>query len=197
MPLPFLIGGAPGAGKSTVAKALAQELGVSSVSTDDIRASVQTGPRKSAHHYPWLFSNATISAEDYWKNHSPNDVLQLEIEQGRELWSTLKATIAKRSHGLIEGASLLPELLWQEFGKDARACFIIDPDGKRVRKTIMERGLWGDANTYADWIKPLELEWVMLHNQWLREEVKKYHYPLIEVGDRVNLLDQVKSALKV
>lgn len=195
MSLPLLIGGAPCAGKSTVAKSLATEKNISWISTDHIRGAVQkkTG---AAHHYPWLFSTGTISAEDFWKGHQPKDVLQLEIEQGRELWSTLKKTIHEKQYGILEGVSILPELVWRDFGETIRAIFIIDPNEDRVRETINTRGLWGDATTYADWIKPKEVEWVMLHNQWLRAELKKYPYPLVEVGDRDKLIEQVHHQIR-
>lgn len=192
--LPLLIGGAPCAGKSTVAKALAEEKSVTWASTDELREVVQKQPN-AEHHYPWLFFNSQMTAEEYWKDHQPEDVLQLEIDQGRELWSMLQKAITEHTYGIFEGVSILPEFVWNAFGERIRAVFIIDPNQQRVRETIYQRGLWGDANTYADWIKPKEVEWVMLHNQWLRDELKKYPYPLVEVGDRDKLLEQVKHLI--
>lgn len=192
--LPILIGGAPCAGKSTLAKALADERNVTWASTDDLREVVQKKPQ-AQHHYPLLFSNSKITAEKYWKDHEPQDVLQLENDQGQELWPTLEKAIVNNQYGILEGVSILPALVWKSFGHTIQCIFVIDPNQERVRQTIYQRGLWGEANTYADWIKPKEVEWVMMHNQWLREELKKYPYPLIEVGDRDTLLEEAKRLI--
>ncbi len=180
---PILIGGAPCAGKTTLAITIAKAKNWPCVSVDDLRSEFQRDPANSVEHNPWLFSNATITAEDYWKDHQPQETIELEQQQARELWPLLKDRIQKNQHEILEGVSLMPELVWKEFQNNIQIVFLIDPSRERVWKTISERGLWGEANTYADWIKPKELEWVMLHNDWLREQLKRYPYPLIEIGD--------------
>lgn len=191
----ILIGGAPCAGKSTVAAALATELGCTWTSTDDLRDRLQKSGSAQAHHYPWIFSNAAVNAEEYWRTHTPQDVIHLEIEQARELWPSVQRAITQKTHGILEGVSLLPQLIAQEFGDKIRTCFLVDTNRERVRKTIWQRGLWGEANTYAGWIKPLELEWVMLHNEWVATNAKKYSLPLVEAGDRTTVLARTRQAL--
>lgn len=181
---PLLIGGAPCAGKTTLAKAIATTRGVAVGQVDDLRNEFQQAVAGQIQHYPWLLSSHNISAEDFWKNRRPADLVTMEIEQAREYWPTLKDIIASNRFGVLEGVSILPELVWRDFGPSMPAIFMIDADRDRVWDTITKRGLWGEANSYADWIKPLELEWVMLHNEWSREQEKKYPYSLIEVQDR-------------
>lgn len=193
--LPLLIGGAPCAGKSTLSAALAVTRGVSYASVDDIREEFQKSPTTERHHYPWLFSSHEISAEEFWKTRKPTDLVEMEVEQARELWPTIKQLITTGQHGILEGVSLLPELIWKDFGNTIQAIFLIDPNRERVRQTILTRGLWGEAGTYADWIKPLELEWVMLHNEWFRQQAKKYPYPLIEVNRREDVFIEAKKLL--
>lgn len=195
--LPILLGGAPCAGKSTLAASLAAARGVSFASIDDLREKFQNDNVAKRHHYPWLFSSHGISAEDFWKTRRPSELVQMEIEQAREYWPTLKKIMATGQQVILEGVSILPELVWRDFGDQITALFLIDPDHDRVKQTIMTRGLWGEANTYADWIKPLELEWVMLHNEWFRAQAKKYPYPLIEVKDRAQVLVAAEKLIKL
>lgn len=191
----ILIGGAPCAGKSTLAAALAKERNVAFASIDRLREQFQNDMVAEKEHYPWLFYDHRVTAEEFWKNKSPQQLVKMENEQAREFWPTLKKNMAKGEFGIFEGVSMLPELVWKDFGKDIPIVFLIDANRERVWQTIQTRGLWGAADTYADWIKPLELEWVMLHNEWFREQVKKLPYPLIEVGDRDNVLQEVLAVL--
>lgn len=193
--LPILIGGSPCAGKSTLTKALAADRGITFASVDDLREQFQKEMESERDHYPWLFSSHGITAEEFWKDRRPADLVRMEIEQASEYWPTMKKIISTGRYGILEGVSILPELLWRDFGENIQAVFLIDPDRERVRQTILTRGLWGAADTYADWIKPLEIEWVMLHNEWFREQARKYPYPLMEVGDRDKVFHEVEKLL--
>lgn len=193
----YLIGGAPCAGKSTVAKALAEELSQSWVSTDTLRLEFQNNlARDQRHHYPWIFSSVEVTAEKFWESRTPADAMQVEIEQGREFWPKLQTVIQAGAYPIIEGVSIIPECLHQDLELNSfRAVFLVDTNRARVSESIYRRGLWAEPETYADWIKPLELEWVMLHNEWYRNECQKYDLPCIEVGDRSTLLPRVRQAL--
>jgi 2-phosphoglycerate kinase len=193
--LPILIGGAPCAGKSTLAKALAAKRGLTIGHVDDLRDAFKTAKESERHHYPWLFSTYKTTAEEFWKNQQPSDLVELEVEQAKEYWPELKHIIQDGQYGILEGVSILPELVWKEFGKSIHMIMLIDPNLERVRGTIFTRGVWGDANTYSDWVKEKEVEWVMLHNEWFREQSKKYAYPLFEVGEREMLLEHVEEYL--
>jgi len=91
--LPLLIGGAPCAGKSTLAKALASERGGIVGHVDDLSDAFKLEVLPERHKYPWLFSTFKTTAEDFWKNRKPKDLLELEIEQATEYWPTLRALI--------------------------------------------------------------------------------------------------------
>lgn len=138
---------------------------------------------------------ADVTAEEFWEKRKPIDVLQGELQEAREFWPWLSKVVEKGSYGILEGVSILPELVQKTYGTLRMAVFLIDSDHDRVRRVIETRGLWDDAHTYSDWIKPLELEWVMLHNAWLRSETQRYGFPLIEVGNRSTLMERVVSFL--
>ncbi|MBI4415138.1 MAG: hypothetical protein HY566_02775 [Candidatus Kerfeldbacteria bacterium] len=195
--LPLLVGGAPTAGKSAVASALGRNLGLTVGSLDDLRDEFRDAAHVRRHRYPWIFSSVGMSAEEFWKARTPADVMRVEIEQGREFWPTIKQFIESGRYGIVEGVSIIPELVWRDFGDTIKAVFLIDPDRERVHKTVFERGVWDEANAYADWIKPLEVEWIMLHNEWFRQQAKLYPYPLLEVGeDRDALVRQVENIVE-
>jgi len=191
----LLIGGAPCAGKSFVAKELAERFNTTWKSTDELRDHFRDNPNRLGHHYPYLFASKDVTAEEFWKNRKPIDVLRGEVEEARELWPWLQKVVEKNSYGILEGVSILPELVRKTYGTSKTALFLIDTDRERVRQIIQTRGLWDEAHTYADWIKPLELEWVMLHTAWLRSETQRYGFPLIEVGNRSALMQRVMASL--
>ncbi|MFA5030337.1 MAG: hypothetical protein WC495_01990 [Patescibacteria group bacterium] len=197
MPLPLLIGGAPRSGKSRVAQQLAAEWGVPQISTDTLRKQFREQYEAERESYPWLYSTEGMTAEEFWSTRTPQKVMELEIEQGRELWPFLIQVIKSGDYGIIEGVSLLPELIWQTFGEHIRAVFLIDSNADRVGQIIQREGLWGDADTYSDKVKKRELEWVMLHNKWFRQQAKKYSYLLIDRNEQSDKdgLALIKSTL--
>lgn len=195
MSLPLLIGGSPTAGKSSVAGQLVSEPSLVG-EIDLLKEDFKNQNVHEKHHYPWLFSDYKTSAEDFWKNKKPADLLDHEIGQAREFWPEVKRLIESGEYKVLEGVAILPELVWKEYGNRIQLVLLIDSNRDRVQQTVMTRGVWDDADIYADWIKPLEVEWIMLHNDWFREQAKKYPYPLIEVADRIHLLQQVKEVLQ-
>jgi len=195
MPLPLLIGGSPTAGKSSVAAQLVSDPSLVG-EIDLLKEDFKNQKTDQRHHYPWLFSNYKVSAEDFWKDKHPADLIKHEIAEAREFWPELKRLIESGKYRILEGVSILPELVWKEYAHRIQFVLLIDSQRDRVKQTVMTRGVWDEADTYADWIKPLEVEWVMLHNKWFQEQAKKYPYPLIEVGDRTHVLQQVKQVLQ-
>jgi 2-phosphoglycerate kinase len=180
MSLPLLIGGSPRSGKSTVAKQLAAEFSILQISTDKLREDFRLSHIGESKQYSWIFCSQDMTAEEFWCERTPEQVMHVEIEQGRELWPFLQQNIESGTYGIIEGVSLLPKLIRQTYADRIRAVFLIDTNRERIEKIIMAEGLWDHANTYSDRIKPKELEWVMLHNQWLRGQAEQYDYPVID-----------------
>ena len=193
----ILIGGAPCAGKSTVAKSLAKQLGCQWVSTDNLREEFRGRSRHPPYRYPWLHATIHTTAEKWWADKSAADLLQVEIGQAKEMWPMIRHTIRTSQAGIFEGLSLLPELIHQAFGSSIRAVYLIDNDLARIRKTIFMRGLWDEAKTYADWVKEKEINSVSYMNDWIKSESRKYALPLVNVGDQSTLTQRVALALGI
>ncbi len=80
--------------------------------------------------------------------------------------------------------------------KDIKALFLIDEDKDRIRNTIFTRGLWDEADKYPNDVKEKEVEWVFAFNDYIKEEAKKYNFPVVSIGNRESYIDEVKSLIK-
>ncbi len=181
----ILIGGAPTTGKSTVAALLARHFSLPWISTDQVREVAQIfGNRKDL---PKLFTPEGYTAEKFLNEFSAEQIVRMELDQAETIWPAVKKLISDdynwKSGVIIEGVGILPYLVARDFrdSKDIITVFLVDEDADSIRNTVFVRGLWDSANTYPDDVKEKEVEWALLFGQKLREEAKKYNYPVIEV----------------
>ncbi len=194
---PIFIGGSPAAGKSFVAKQLGQHLGLPILQVDEFRDDVRELAKNNPNKYPKQAELLDITAEEFWKKRSPQEVMQHEIDEGREIWPFIQKKIQDGFGGIIEGVSLLPELIFQEYQTSARAIFLVDKDPERIRQTVYERGVWAAANTYSDWVKEREVQWLPMHADFFLREATKYQFPVIQVNDRDQTYAQALQALNL
>ena len=80
--------------------------------------------------------------------------------------------------------------------KIIKTIFLVDEDIERVRKTIYTRGLWDDADKYPDSVKDKEVEWVIAFNEYIKTEAKKYNFPVVDIGNRKEYLNQIKRIIQ-
>ena len=109
-PKVYLIGGAPGAGKSTLGRALAAELGITSLTIDDLVTAVQAVTTPESHpglHLMWKTSHL-----DYFTNSSVDKLTEDAIRQHEAAWPFVQQVIRKYAErGLaivIDGWHLWP-----------------------------------------------------------------------------------------
>jgi len=181
----ILIGGMPTAGKSTIARALADHFGIPWISTDQIREimTVATSPGLR----PSLFEAVDYTAEQFLEKYSPEEIAQLEYRQGEDVWDGIKCIINDWTWTkgcVIEGVSILPKMIAAEFKNEAdfHAFFISDTDGDRLRDAVYNRGLFAEADKYSDDVKDKEIEWVRIFDNIIRREAEEHGYPVIEVS---------------
>jgi 2-phosphoglycerate kinase len=178
----YLIGGAPCSGKSTYAKKLAQELNCSWISTDIIRDFMRT--LVSPSQYPEFFDSVTLSAEEYYKKYSTSQVYPRELLESKITQPAITDFIAKLetydhwNQYIIEGIALTPEYiktLNERFPHITINSKVLCLDDEReIKKRVYTRGLWDDAPNYPDWVKEIEIQWVLQANQWFKSETVKY-----------------------
>lgn len=182
----ILIGGAPGTGKTTIARQLADQLHIAWISTDQIREIVRAATNKELS--PELF------AETNGKN--PEQTLQLEIKRAESIWPGIVALLNHHypwDGCIIEGIAILPHLVARDFKDNVNisALFLIQDDMAVIKKIVYERSLQPWIKTKTPEQQAGRVEQVLLWNKYLQLESKKYNYPCI------NLLSPEENVSKI
>lgn len=196
-----LMGGSPTVGKSYAARKIAEELKLPWISTDTIREQMRKIVRKE--DYPSLFLHAETTPEmgvDFLTNNTPKEITRVVNQESEDVWKGIEALIETDyvwGSYIIEGVAILPKLASGLVKKNnsVKALFLIDEDLERVRKTIFERGLWDSADKYPDSVKEKEVEWVSEFNNYIKKEAGKYGLPVVDVGNRIDYLKEIKKLI--
>ena len=156
----ILIGGMPTTGKTTLARELSRRLALPWLSTDQTRLVMQgvADPKQ----YPHLLSAHGLSAAEFFQRFSPEEIAEREYMHGIETWPGNKKLIEDdftwREGFILEGVNILPSLLPSlQTSSDVRPLFLTDEGDDALRKAIFSRGLYADADTYADELKDVRL----------------------------------------
>lgn len=200
----ILIGGAPTVGKSTNARLLSDDLNIPWISTDFIRDFMKQIVNRS--DYPNLFSledenKAQVTAEEYLSTHTAQEILDGQNSESEDVWKGVIAFIEQNNrewHYIIEGVAIIPKLVASYKNSDVELfpIFMTDFNKERIREVVYTRGLWDDAHTYSDDVKPKEVEWALLFSKYIQEEARKYDLISHEVGDRDVLTKKLINDLR-
>lgn len=182
----ILIGGAPTAGKSYIAKRLAKDLGLPWISTDTIREMMRRVVSKE--DFPHLLHTERYTAERYFQEFTTDQVVEHQITESGETWRGVKALIETDyvwGSFLVEGVGILPHLVSESFKGDlsVKPLFLLATNKERIREVVYTRGLWGEAKSYPDSVKEREVEWAYAFSMWLKSEAEKYGYPTFEITE--------------
>lgn len=147
--------------------------------------------------YPDLFHSVGIGAAEFYKKHtSPQEVLQLELQEGLDVQKGIAAMIDSFlwwDEFIIEGIAISPSFVKQfqdsHMAITVTSLFLVDRDKENIKKRIDTRGLWGDTGTYPDDIKPAELQWTALFNKYYEREATKYGCLVHDITE-LNILEK-------
>lgn len=175
-----LIGGAPVTGKTTISQTIAKEEGGVQVSSDSVRSWMKY--MVSAHDYPGLFYEDDMTAEEFYAKYTTaQSVVDGEIAEGIQVQRGIRALLNSSvgwDHIILEGIAITPDFMHEIIAKytdlEVRAIILVDEDEGRIHRRISSRGLWGPLDTYPASLIPTEVEWVILYNQWFKEQAKQY-----------------------
>lgn len=197
----ILIGGAPTAGKSEMAKLLSNYFKIPWISTDQIRDMIREVSNKKT--LPKLHNSQGYDAEKFLTTFSAKEIVKMEIEQGESIWPAVKKLINEDYNWeegfIIEGVHLIPKLIKKDFSqnKNIKVIFLIDEDVDRTREVIFKRGLWDDADKYSDKVKEKEVEWALLFSQTIKKAAVTQGFPCVEVRKHKEDIRFVLEALKL
>jgi 2-phosphoglycerate kinase len=180
-PRVILLGGAPATGKSTIARALADQLGHLVIATDDLGAAVRgvTEPAVA----PELFAAHPGDHREYLASHSGDELLEHALRSHRALWPAIESVIHAHATwstpAIVEGWTLLPDLV---AGFDHVAAVWIEIPG-----SVLEERVRADTAFYAgasdpDLVIRRFIRRSVEFGGWLRTEISARELPHVRLS---------------
>lgn len=183
----LLLGGASGAGKTSVSYRLASHFGVGITEVDDFQVVLErmtTPEQQPVLHYWRTHPDAVLLPAE--------QILERQIAVGRTMLPALEAVIANHIQTdtpvVLEGDFLLPELI-DRFAGDAdagrvHAVFLDEPDEARLVRNFAER-----EPEAGEQVKRARVSW--LYGQWLKREAERYGVPVAPARPWDTLLERL------
>jgi 2-phosphoglycerate kinase len=181
----YWIGGASGAGKSTIAHRIAVRHGLRLYATDDVMP--EHARRSTNDASPLLHAFMAMDMDERWIGRSPEimlDTFHWFQGEGFELIIDDLLRLPRETGIIVEGFRLLPRLVKPFLGARTRAVWLLPtPD---FRESVLERRggpAWGFLSRTSDPEKALRnlLERDRMLTDRLREEAARSELPVIEV----------------
>lgn len=193
----YWIGGGSGAGKSTVARRVAERHGLRRYATDDVMA--EHARRCTPANCPLLAAFAAMDMDERWLNRTPQTMLETFHWFRGEGFPLIVEDLLRLSAApgvIVEGFRLLPRLVKPILSNTRRAVWLLPtPEFRRV--AFESRGtLWQIAGKTSDPPRALEklLERDAMFTERLERESMKLGLTTIKVD---GLMDEDKLAEKV
>jgi 2-phosphoglycerate kinase len=192
----FFIGGGSGAGKSTVARRLAERHGFRLYATDDVMTDHAT--RTTPADAPLLHRFMAMDMDERWATRSPSDMLATFHWYEGEGFELILEDLRRLPDGppvIVEGFRLLPSLVQPLLSVHNHGVWLL-PTPQFRRAALESRGsLWHIAARTSDPERALQnlLERDRLFTDRLREETSRLGLPRIEVTSTVDLVRRVSE----
>jgi len=180
----YWVGGGSGAGKSTIARRVADRHGLRVYATDN--AMTKHDGRVAPHEAPLLSRFKAMDMDERWLNRSPENMLESFHWFQGELFGLIVEDLLRlpAEPGVIaEGFRLLPRLVKPLLCRHGHAVWLLPTPGFR-RAAFASRGsLWKIAGKTSDPERALHnlLERDRMFTKLLREQTKRLELPAIEI----------------
>lgn len=165
------ITGIPTAGKSHLAKKVAETLGISWIKMDNVRDEMLKDPKIE----PWVNFFWNIDETKYYPS-TPADIQwQNIVNQSEAFWprkkQRIEETLAQGTPTIFEGVNLLPHLMKQ---LPVRGVVLLGTSEKETFKRLKAEPRWGNTEE----LQRLEADaFFNIERPHYAEEAKKYGYP--------------------
>ncbi|TXG76225.1 hypothetical protein E6P97_03865 [Patescibacteria group bacterium] len=182
----ILIGGAPGAGKSTLAKEIALARGVNWISTDQIRTIMQKAANKELN--PDLFIDANTGK-------SAKESTELELKKAKAVWKGVAEFIEHNNPWegcVIEGTAILPHLVARDLNDrpDVLSVFVVQSE-KTIKQVIAERSKNPWINTKTLEQQEKKVEQTVLFGSFIKQEANRHGFMLYELSGFADRYDEL------
>lgn len=172
----LLIGGAPGAGKSTLAEQLSKAAGIPYISTDQIRAVIKSVA--TASEWPELFQS-TLAEQDVEVR------IAQEYAKAEIVWRGVVAFVNHCypwSGCIIEGVEILPHLVRSGLGsQNIKTIFLIHTNDAQIADVVSERSKLPFVKTKLPAQQELKIAEIKLLNRRLGEAAKENNFPIFDI----------------
>jgi 2-phosphoglycerate kinase len=186
----YWIGGGSGAGKSTIARALAAEHGFNVYATDDVMA--DHAERSAPEATPLLRDFLAMDMDERWVNRSPITMLQTFHWFRGEAFDLIVEDLLERPSDrppvIAEGFRLLPSLVKPLLATPEQAVWLL-PTPEFRRRTFESRRPWGAPWTFINQTSDPEtalanlLERDRMFTEQLSADADRLGLPVIEIGN--------------
>lgn len=192
----ILIGGAPGAGKSTLGLAIAQHLGWTSLSVDDLLTAAQAVTSEQSH--PGLHVMRRIPSLEYFTE-SPVAQLVADAEaQHAAAWPLVEAVVRKHARlgpGIvIDGWHLRPSRVSCLGVKEVLAGWIVASPGVLERREESNRE-WFDQSSDPDRMIRQFLARSLAHNDLIAAEAARLGANVLRQDGSVSVASHTQQVL--
>jgi len=181
----YWIGGASGAGKSTIARRMAARHGLRIYATDDVMS--DHADRSASRDSPFLSDFKAMDMDERWVNRSPETMLETFHWFRGEGFGLIVEDLLRLPEApgvIVEGFRLLPHLVKPLLAASGHAVWLL-PTPEFRRAAFESRGsLWDIARKTSDPETALHnlLARDRMFTVRLHEETKRLGLPAIEVG---------------
>ena len=197
----YWIGGAPAAGKSTIARRIAARHGLRVYATDDAMA--DHARRSTSDHAPLLHRFMAMDMDERWVRRPPRTMLETFHWFEGEGFDLIVEDLLRLPPGpgvIAEGFRLLPRLVAPLLSEPARAVWLLPTPG--FRQAVVERrggSAWGFLARTSDPDRALRnlLERDRMFADVLREETARLGLPAIDVGAAIAEDDLVRRVTEL
>jgi len=197
----YWIGGASGAGKSTIARRIASERGLQLYATDDVMP--DHARRSTPSDCPLLHEFMTMGMDERWVNRSPTDMLETFHWFRGEGFSMIiedMLRLSKEPGVIVDGFRLLPHLVKPLLAVRRQAVWLL-PTPEFRQAVFDSRGgpQWGFIGKTSDPERALRnlLERDAMFTQRLDQEAKRLQMNIIQVDATMTVDDLTSRVMEV